>query len=133
MTKKVLHRFILLSAKKYPIIFFLVLCVQGMVVAQSSWDQNLKSENGLVVEQKQHVEIAVNEQGELEIVAQVYEEKQHFGDNANMFSEQSIGYSNTFTEIDEMEAYSLIPTGKISDATGKTDNFLNAGMITGLL
>lgn len=112
MTKKVLYKMKLRCAMNYPLIFFFMLLMNNFVFAQSSWDEILKSENGLVVEQNQQVEISVNEQGELEIVSQVYEETQHFGENANMYSEQSIRYSNTFTEVNEIEAYSLIPNGK---------------------
>ena len=65
-----------------------------------------------MIEQKQHVEIKIGENGSLEIEAQIYEETQHFGENTNLYREQSIGYSNTFTEIQNIEAFSLIPTKK---------------------
>lgn len=112
MTKKVLHKKKKVCESKFSLLFFILFFIQGFVIAQSSWHVNLKSENGLVVEQTQQVEISVTEEGKLEIVAHVYEETQHFGKNANMYSEQSIGYSNTFTEITDIEAYSLIPTEK---------------------
>ncbi len=77
--------------------------------AQSSWDDILAREKGVIVEQKQDVEIIVTEDGKLEIIAHIYEETQHFSENANLYREQSIGYSNTFTEISDIEAYSLVP------------------------
>lgn len=112
MTKKYLHKKKNECEGKFPLLFFILFFIHGSVFAQSPWHETLKSENGLVVEQKQQVEISVTDEGKLGIVAHVYEETQHFGENANMYSEQSIGYSNTFTEVSDIEAYSLVPTGK---------------------
>ncbi len=93
---------------KYFVVLFIFL--NGIVSAQSDWDKLIESENGVVIEQRQQVDISVNENGHLDIIANVYEETQHLSENANMYSKQSIGYSNTFTEIFDIEAYSLIPT-----------------------
>lgn len=110
MTKKVLHKK-MKCEKRFPSILFVLFFIHGFGFAQSSWNETTKSENGLVVEQNQLVEISVTDEGKLEIVAHVYAETQHFGENANMYSEQSIGYSNTFTEVTDIDAYSLIPNG----------------------
>ena len=94
---------------------FIYLILFGVIstsFAQSRWEELLKKENGCVIEQNQLVEITVTNEGILEIVADIYEETQHFGDITNFYSEQSIGYSNTFTEISNLNAYSLIPNGK---------------------
>jgi hypothetical protein len=80
--------------------------------AQHSWEEIIKNENGVVIEQDQHVEINVNAVGELEIVANIREETQHFGENTNLYSEQSIGFSSTFTEISDLIGHTLVPTGK---------------------
>ena len=92
------------------LIIFSLFFSYGIVSAQTEWNEILKSTNGLIIEQNQYVEISVTEDGSLDIVAQVFEETQHFSDNAYMYSEQSIGYSNTFTEISDIDAYSLVPT-----------------------
>lgn len=84
----------------------------GNLFAQSSWEEMLKNENGLVLTQSQNVEISIRDDGSLEIVANIYEETQHFTDNASLFREQSVGYSSTFSELGDIHAYSLIPTGK---------------------
>ena len=86
--------------------------ISNFSIAQEGWDEALKSENGCVIEQSQHVEISINEDGTLNIIDKVYEETQHFTANANFYSEQSIGYSSTFSEIYDIDAYSLIPTEK---------------------
>jgi hypothetical protein len=80
--------------------------------AQTIWNDVLKNENGVVKEQKQEVEISLNEEGNLDIISKIYEVTEHFNDNAILYSEQSIGYSETFTEISDIEAYSLIPNQK---------------------
>lgn len=89
-----------------------VIILYGVVLANPDWENKVKNERGLVIEQSQFVEITINAAGKLEIVAEIHEETQHFSDNANLYREQSIGYSNTFTEIFDIEAYSLIPTDK---------------------
>lgn len=79
----------------------------------SALDDNPQfKENGLVLKQSQHVEIELNDAGQLEIMADIYEETQHFSENANLYREQSISYSNTFTEISNLKAFSMIPSGK---------------------
>jgi len=102
---------------RYSITFalFILLFAIDVSFAQQSWQEIIKSENGIVIEQNQYVEINVKEDGELDIVAQIYEMTQHFGENANLYSEQSIGYSNTFTEISDIVAYSLVPTERNKD------------------
>jgi len=97
---------------KFTSIVFIFLLFNCVVKANSEWGDILNRENGLVLEQSQNVEITVDEEGKLDIVVHVYEETQHFSDNANLYREQSIGFSNTFTEIFDVEAYSLIPTDK---------------------
>lgn len=77
--------------------------------AQNQWDQELKHENGIVLLQSQEVEININDLGNLEILSKIYEETQHFTDNASLYREQSVGYSSTFSEISDLEAYSFIP------------------------
>jgi hypothetical protein len=81
----------------------------GELLAQTSWEQGLKNESGVVIQQNQQVEILINDEGNLEILDHVYEETQHFSDNASLYREQSLGYSSTFSEITDLEAYSLIP------------------------
>ena len=87
-----------------------VFITSGFVTAQDDWNATIGKTNGLVIQQEQHVEISIDDNGKLEIISMIYEETQHFGENANLFSEQSIGYSDTFTEIVDIEAFSMIPT-----------------------
>ncbi len=124
MAKKLLKN----MKKKRGSSFLVVILIflNGFVSAQSDWDQLIKSENGVVIEQKQNVEISVNENGLLDIVAHVYEETQHLSENANMYSKQSIGYSNTFTEIFDIEAYSLIPTDRNKFKKIKVKDFVTS-------
>jgi hypothetical protein len=102
--------------KERSLIFSLLLV--GFIIlhtvchASGDWKELVKKENGLVKEQRQEVEISVDDEGNLVIVSHVYEETMHFSDNANIYSEQSIGFSETFTEVNDLEAYSYIPTDK---------------------
>lgn len=92
------------------LVFFLSLFFTSeLVIAQDDWNAIIEKTNGLVIQQNQHVDISINDSGNLEIISKIYEETQHFDDNAKLFSEQSIGYSNTFSEILDLEAFSLIP------------------------
>ena len=90
------------------IISLIVFFTSGFVIAQDDWNATIEKTNGLVILQEQHVEISINDNGNLEIISRIYEETQHFGENANLFSEQSIGFSDTFTEIYDIEAFSLL-------------------------
>jgi choline kinase len=96
----------------FTILLIVLLATGDYVYAQQIWEDVIQNENGVVIEQKQHVDISVNDNGELEIVASIEDETQYFGENANLYSEQSIGFSNTFTEISDIVAYSLVPNGK---------------------
>ena len=111
---------------KITLIFFILIFTSDFISAQEGWDDIVRKENGLVVEQRQEVEISINENGNLEIVAHVYTETQHFGENANLYSQQSIGYSNTFTEVFDIEAYSLIPTGRKKYKKIKVEDFVTS-------
>ncbi len=91
---------------------FFSICFHSISLAQSTWEDILSSENGVVREQKQEVEISINDDGELDIISNIYEVTEHFNDNALLYSEQSIGFSETFTEISNIEAYSLVPNHK---------------------
>ena len=97
---------------KFTLFFYFVFTYNGIATAQAGWDDVIKSEKGIVVEQRQDVEISINDEGGLDIVARIYEKTHYFSETANLYSEQSIGYSNTFSEIFDIEAFSLIPTGK---------------------
>jgi len=70
------------------------------------------NENGIIMLQKQDVKIELSDEGVFDIVNNVYEEVLHLKETAKFFSEQSISYSSTFTEIMDLEAYSLVPDGK---------------------
>ena len=109
------------------IILFLFLSakiVNPNAYAQNSWEDNLKLENGLVLEQRQDVKISVSEDGKLVINSKTFEETKHFSDNANIFSEQSVGYSQTFTDISDLEAYSYVPTENGKFKKLKVDEFV---------
>jgi hypothetical protein len=69
-------------------------------------------ENGLVLLQKQNVQIIVDDDGKLRIESDVYEETIHLKETAKFFSEQSISYSSTFSDIQNIEAYSLVPNDR---------------------
>ncbi|MCK5101303.1 MAG: DUF3857 and transglutaminase domain-containing protein [Cyclobacteriaceae bacterium] len=97
---------------KFTATLFILFFINTVVSARIDWNEKLKIEKGLVIEQYQNVEITVGDDGNLDIVAHIYEETQYFRQNANMYSEQSIRYSNSFSEINDIEAYSLIPTEK---------------------
>ena len=99
MTKNSFKIFYIYGELKFALIPLIIFFAFGFVSAQSEWNDIIAKENGLVVQQAQEVEISVTEDGNLEIISKIYEETQHFGENANMYSEQSIGYSNTFTEV----------------------------------
>lgn len=92
------------------IIFLFI--IAGSVLAQKDWEEKLKGVNGVVIEQRQDIEISITEDGDLQIISKVFEETQHLSENANLYSEQSIGFSQTFTEISDIEAYSLVTNGK---------------------
>lgn len=77
-------------------------------VATPDWKETIKKENGFIEELRQDIEIFVNQEGGLEILARVNETTTHFSDNANIYSEQSIGFSETFTEISDIQAYTLL-------------------------
>lgn len=106
-----------IAASNMRIVFCLllvlpILCDSSVGFASDAADDPKTKANGLVLKQSQHVEIELNEAGQLEIMAHIYEETQHFSENANLYREQSISYSNTFTEISNLKAYSMIPSGK---------------------
>ena len=79
---------------------------------QTEWEEKVAQSKGLVVEQKQHVDINFDEKGELNIISRVYEETEFYDNTANLYREQSIAYSSTFSAISEIEAYSFVPTEK---------------------
>ncbi len=85
-------------------IFFLA----GSPVFSSDWDVSAKKENGLVSIQRQEVEILVKDNGQLSIIASVFEQTEHYKQNANIYSQQSVGYSETFTEIKDLQAYTQV-------------------------
>ena len=70
------------------------------------------NENGVVLQQKQDVAIEIEDDGSLKIIADVYEETLHMKESAKFFSEQSISYSKSFSEIEDLDAYSLVPNDK---------------------
>lgn len=111
---------------KITLILFILFFFNGIVSAQTGWNELLKKENGLIIEQNQNVEIIVNDEGKLQIVAHVHEETQYFSKNANMYSEQSIRYSNSFSEINNIEAYSLIPTERNKFRKIKVKDFVTS-------
>lgn len=111
---------------KITLILFILFFFNGIVSSQTGWNELLKKENGLIIEQNQNVEIIVNDEGKLQIVAHVHEETQYFGKNANMYSEQSIRYSNSFSEINNIEAYSLIPTERNKFRKIKVKDFVTS-------
>ena len=115
--------------KKRSIFITLILTgifIQNLSIAQSEWDEILKNENGLIVSQKQEVNISVDEQGNLNIIADIYESTRHFSNNANIYSEQSVGYSDAFTEISNIEAYSFVPNEKGKFRKIKVDDFVTS-------
>ena len=63
-----------------------VFITSGFVTAQDDWNATIGKTNGLVIQQEQHVEISIDDNGKLEIISMIYEETQHFGENANLFS-----------------------------------------------
>ena len=93
-------------------------------VAAPDWKESIKKENGFIEELRQDIEIFVNQNGDLEIVARVNETTAHFSDNANIYSEQSIGYSETFTEISDIQAYTYILSEKGKYKKIPVDNFI---------
>ncbi len=93
-------------------LFIHLFLITDYISAQTPWEKVLKNESGVVIEQNQQVEIGISDDGNLEIQAHIYEETQHFSDNASLYREQSVSYSSTFTEIRDLEAYSLIPDEK---------------------
>lgn len=88
------------------------------------WKETVKKESGLIEEQRQDVKIFVNQQGNLDIISRVNETTLHFNDKSKMYSEQSIGFSETFTEVADIEAYtySLSDKGKYKKIA--VDNFI---------
>lgn len=111
---------------RVALLFFIFFSISDFATAQKVWDEIIEKENGLVIAQNQEVEISIAEDGQLEIIAHVYEETQHYGENANMYSEQSIEYSNTFAEVFDIEAYSLIPTEGQRFKKIKVENFVTS-------
>jgi hypothetical protein len=53
-------------------------------VAAPDWKETIKKENGFIEELRQDIEIFVNQEGGLEILARVNETTTHFSDNANI-------------------------------------------------
>jgi transglutaminase-like putative cysteine protease len=92
--------------------FVLFVFISDFSFSQESWQESVKSENGLVAEQRQEVDISIDASGNLVIMSQVYEETRHYSNNANLYSEQSLGFSETFTELSDIEAYSFVPNEK---------------------
>jgi hypothetical protein len=54
----------------------------------------------------------------------VNETTAHFSDNANIYSEQSIGFSETFTEISDIQAYTYLLGDKGKYKKIAVDNFI---------
>jgi hypothetical protein len=98
-----------------------------MSVADASdaddWLKKNKDENGILLRQDQAVEITITEEGGLSISEKVYEETLHLRKTARFFSEQSIGYSSTFTEIRDIEAYSMVPNDRGKFRKYKVEEF----------
>jgi len=108
----------------FYILLFSVLVFQTKSIARTDWQNMLKNENGVVIEQSQEVHISVSDQGQLVIIAHNYEMTDHFNDNAKLYSEQSIGYSEAFTEITDIEAYSMVPNQKGKLKKIKVEDFV---------
>ncbi len=82
--------------------------------------------NGLVNRQSHEVDISIDNDGELLITEHVYEEIQYLTDNAGLYSEQSIRYSGSFSEVQDVEAHSLVPTGKNKFKKIRVDKFITS-------
>ena len=94
------------------------------VYGQTEWDKDVQKGKGLVIEQNQHVDISIDDKGELNIISRVYEETEFYDNNANLYREQSIGYSSSFSEISEIEAFSYLPTEKKKYKKIQVNNFV---------
>ena len=92
------------------IIILAVTVLHPFINLQASPSFERDRENGTVLEQRQHVNIEVLDNGKLSIVSDVYEEIEHYSENANIFSQHSVGYSETFSKISDLEAFSFTPT-----------------------
>ncbi len=115
--------------KKQSIFISLILTgifIQNLSFAQSGWNELIKNENGVITSQKQEVNISVDEEGNLDIIADIYESTRHFSNNANIYSEQSVGYSDAFTEITDIEAYSYVPNEKGKFKKIKVEDFVTS-------
>ena len=82
--------------------------------------------NGQVNKQIHDVRISIDKEGKLIIEEDVYEEIQYFNDNATLYSEQTIGYSGSFSELRDVEAYSLVPDGKNRLKKIKVEKFITS-------
>jgi transglutaminase-like putative cysteine protease len=109
---------------RYLFLIFLFHCQYSF--SQASWDETLKNENGVVLLQRQDVDIQVDENGHLQITERIFEETKHFSENAILYSEQSIGYSETFTEIDDVEAYTLAPNQRRRMKKVEVESFVSS-------
>ena len=114
MTKRFLLFFILLPATG--------LLLQNALMAQVG-NHAGQDANGVVSRQSHDVVITVGDEGNLAIKEHVLEETQYFNDNAGLYSEQSIGYSGSFSSVSGIEAYTLLPTGKNKFKKLTVDNF----------
>ena len=95
------------------------------------WMQSRRDENGIVIRQMQTVRMHIDDQGTLNIAEKVYEETLHLKHTARFFSEQSVNYSSTFSEIREPEAYSLVPNDRGRFKKHKVDYFKGKGSLAG--
>ena len=106
------------------ILLLLYMAPAVLSFATPDWKETIKKENGLIEELRQDIEIYVNPQGNLEIISRVNETTAHFSDNANIYSEQSIGFSETFTEISDIQAYTYLLADKGKYKKIAVDNFI---------
>ena len=113
--KKIKNKESITGSIKIPLrglIVFLFLIWVSLNTSNADDLKRYNNENGVVLEQKQNVTIEIENDGNLSIIADIYEETLHLKESAKFFSEQSINYSNSFSEISDIDAYSLIPNDK---------------------
>lgn len=111
------------SERVSSLFFSGLFCLVHALAFSSDWLVSSKKENGIVNVNRQDVEISVNDDGQLSIIAKVYEETEHFNQNANMYSQQSVGYSETFTEITDLQAYTQVLMDKGKYKKVSVDHF----------
>jgi hypothetical protein len=76
-----------------------------------TYTQKYPDETGVIIQNKEHVKLTVNGAGEVEVEADIFEQRIFLDEKSKFYMDESIGYS-FFTDVEDIKAAVYIPDGE---------------------